>query len=178
MAELGPVSLRREPLAGPGRFHLETDAALNPAKTRAEPDGSFLTFAGGGAIVRTEAMRPVTTYEIALGYVGGAHEAEAICLLRGMELARKRHGATALRVRTDNLPLVDSLSGKIAPRAARFVAVLDLIRTERERFVGVEVLWSPSFHAPTRADGVPSADVLARRAAGLEPRPAQGRRGR
>jgi ribonuclease HI len=113
-------------------------------------------------------MLPVATYEIGLGYVGGAHEAEALVLLRGMELARKRHGATALRVRTDNLPVVRALSGEFAPTSPRFVAVLDRVRAERERFESVDIRWAPGFHQPTRADGLPSADVLARKAAGLE----------
>jgi len=151
-------------------LHLETDAALNPARTRGEPDGSLLTFAGGGAVVRTEAMLRVATYEIGLGYVGGSHEAEALALLRGMEVARERHDATALRVRTDNLPLVRALAGEIAPTAPRFIAALDRIRTERARFERVDVRWARGFHGPTRPDGLPSADILARKAAGLDPR--------
>ena len=151
-------------------YHLETDAALNPSRTRAGPDGAVLIFAGGGAIVRTEAMLAVATYEIGLGYVEAAYEAEADCLLRTMELARERHGATALLARCDNLSLVLALSGKVAPRAPRFVAVLDRLRAERARFERADILWAPSFHRPTRADGVPSADVLARKAAGLGPR--------
>ncbi|MHB8352480.1 MAG: reverse transcriptase-like protein [Thermoplasmata archaeon] len=94
-------------------------------------------------------------------------EAEAISLLRGMELARTKHGATALRVRTDNLPIVQSLAGEIVRHATRFVRALDRVREEQARFESVDFRWAPSYHGPTRNDGAPSADVLARRAAGL-----------
>jgi ribonuclease HI len=151
-------------------FHLETDAALNPAKVKKDADGTLLTLAGGGIILRTEAMRLVATYAVELGYVKGPHEAEAMAILRGMEIARDRHRATTLRVRTDNLPLVRALAGEIMPRSARFVAALDQLREERERFEEVEFRWAPGFHGKARSDGVPSADVLARKAAGLDPR--------
>jgi ribonuclease HI len=151
-------------------LHLETDAALNPAKVKKDTDGTLLTLAGGGIIVRTVGMRSVATYAVELGYVKGPHEAEAMAILRGMEIARERHQATALRVRTDNLPLVRALAGEIVPRSARFVAVLDQVREERERFEEVEFRWAPGFHGKARSDGVPSADVLARKAAGLYPR--------
>lgn len=153
-----------------GAFHLETDAALNPARTKPEPKGPPLLFAGGGVVVRTEAVRPVATYSVELGYVGGSNEAEAICLLRGMELARERHGATALRVRSDCLPLVRSLKGEEIAHAPRFVAALDLLRVELGRFERFDLRWTPGTHGADRADGLPTADALARKAAGLGPR--------
>jgi Reverse transcriptase-like len=151
-------------------LHLETDAAVNPARTQIGEDGAELRFAGGGVVVRTETMLPRAWYEVALGFVSGAHEAEAICLFRGMELARLKHHATALRARTDCLPLVRGLSGEDAVHSPRMAAALELVRAERAQFARFDLRWTPSTHAKSRPDGAPTADSLARKAAGLEGR--------
>jgi ribonuclease HI len=153
-----------ERLAGPTHSvsHLETDASVNPTRTM-----GLLRFAGGGAVVRSEDLEPVAAYRFPLGFVSGAHEAEAKALLRGMEIARLRHGATTLRVRTDNLSLVRALKGEQPIHSERMIRVLDLLRAESAKFDRVELVWAPGSDAKTRSDGQPTADSLARTAASL-----------
>jgi len=148
-------------------LHLETDASLNPTRTRIGDDGAAVTFAGGGIVVRGPDLSVVATYSVGLGYVGGAHEAEFRVLLRGMEIARRKHGATALRVRTDCLPLVRAFHGEIVLRSPVAATLLGRLRAERDRFARFDLRWARSSHSLERADGAPTADALARKAAGL-----------
>lgn len=148
-------------------LHIETDASLNPAESRVVGGVSFRR-AGGGIVVRDLEMVPVGTYSVPLGFLASTLEAEAMVLLRGMKVARVLHGATALRARTDSAHLVEIVCGRAKPHAPALGAVVEQIAAERERLSGgLEVRWSRSSHALERQAGVPTADALARKAAGL-----------
>jgi ribonuclease HI len=151
------------------RFHLETDASLNPHQ-RQEVEGWSLQRAGGGIVVRTPAMVAVGMYTVPLGFLPSAVVAEALALLRGMMIARKRHGATFLRARNDSALLVDIVSGRAAAFDPTLLAVVERVAEERDRFEGFQIRWSKSSHAHERQPGVPTADALARKAAGLSQR--------
>jgi len=153
-----------------GAFHLETDASLNPARTQRTAEGEILTFAGGGVVVRTAGMAPVATYSAELGFVATATHAEFDTLARAVRVARATHGATALRVRSDNLSIVRAVRGEGGFRDLSLAAWLDVLRREIAPLERFDLLWSPSTHGADRADGLPTADALARSAAGLGPR--------
>jgi len=150
----------------PRRFHLETDASLNPSVRRVV-EGVPLKRAGGGFVLRSPAMKIVGKYTVSLGFLSSPTLAEALVLLRGIRVARQRHGIKVLRVRTDAAHLVDILHGRAKAHYPALRTVVEQIEAEREQFAGLEVRWSPSSHAPEREAGVPTADALARRAAGL-----------
>ena len=149
-----------------GSFHLETDASLNPGQ-RKVVEGVSLKRAGGGILLRSPALTPVGMYSVSLGFLSSPTLAEALVLLRGMRLARQRHQATALRARTDAVHLVEILSGRANTRDPALLAVVEQIATERDQLSVFEIRWSRSSHAPERQPGVPTADALARKAAGL-----------
>jgi ribonuclease HI len=151
------------------RFHLETDASLNPHQ-REEAEGVSLQRAGGGIVIRTPAMVPVGMYTVPLGFLPSAVVAETLVLLRGMVVARERHGATILRARTDSALLVEIVNGKAEAFDPALLAVTERIAEERGRFERFQIRWSRSSHAHERQPGVPTADALARRAAGLPQR--------
>jgi hypothetical protein len=151
------------------RLHLETDASLNPAQ-RKVVDGVSLRRGGGGIVVRSAAMDPVGLYTLPLGFLGSVALAEAQTLLRGMQLARERHEATSLRARTDAHSLVLLVNGDSEAHDSALRGIIEKILVERGRFVNFELLWSASSHAIERQAGVPTADALARRAAGLDTR--------
>ena len=93
-------------------------------------------------------------------------------LRRAKELKIER-----LRVRLDCLSVVRHLSGEEELGtywAARFK---EETRELLSSFALIEARWTPSSHALERQAGVPTADILARRAVGLGPRKAP-RRGR
>lgn len=106
-------------------------------------------------------------YVVRLGFLSSSLHAEALLLLRGMKAARVRHGATALRVRTDSAHLVELVHGRGEAHDPELGTIVKQIAAERGRLEGFELLWSRSTHAPERQPGVPTADALARKAAGL-----------
>jgi Reverse transcriptase-like len=150
----------------PRRFHLETDASLNP-HDRHVVEGVSLKRAGGGIVLRSPAMRVVGKYTVSLGYLSSPTLAEALVLLKGIRVGRQRHGITVLRARTDCYALILLVSGRGKFHDPTLRSVLEQIVAERDQLVGFEIVWSPSSHAPEREVGVPTADALARKAAGL-----------
>jgi hypothetical protein len=148
------------------RHHLETDASLNPGE-RKLVDGVSLKRAGGGIVVRSPEMVPVGMYSVSLGFLASTALAEALVLLRGMRVARQRHGAMALRARTDAAHLVEMVQGHAEAREPTLRAVVEKVAAEIELFEDFEIKWSRSSHAREREAGVPTADALARKAAGL-----------
>jgi hypothetical protein len=149
-----------------GRFHLETDASLNPGQ-RKMVEGISLKRAGGGMVLRSPEMVPAGIYSISLGFLSSPTLAEAMALLRGMRVARQRHGVKVLRARTDCSALVGLVNCPVRARDPALRAVVEQIATERDQLIGFEMRWSPSSHAPEREAGVPTADALARKSAGL-----------
>lgn len=115
-------------------------------------------------------MALVGVYSVSLGFLSSPACAEALVLLRGMRVARQRHGATVLRARTDASHLVEIVSGRAKARDPALREVVEQIAAERALFDDFELKWSQSTHAPERQPGVPTADALARRAAGLAQR--------
>jgi ribonuclease HI len=148
------------------RFHLETDASLNPGQQKVV-GGVSLMRAGGGIVLRSPSMEPVGLYTVSLGFLSSPTHAEALVLLRGLRVARQRHGAEALRARTDAAHLVEIVSGRARTRDPALLAVVKQILAERDRFSRFEIRWSKSSHADERQPSVPTADSLARKAAGL-----------
>jgi ribonuclease HI len=153
----------------PRRFHLETDASLNPYQ-RKEVKGRSLQRAGGGIVIRAPDMVPMGMYTIPLGFLPSAVVAAALVLLRGMRVARERHGATVVRARNDSALLVEIVSGNAEALDPTLLEVVERIAEERSRLEGFQIRWSKSSHAHERQPGVPTADALARRAAGLPQR--------
>lgn len=150
-----------------GAFHLETDASLNPARTRGR-----LVFAGGGIVLRGSDMAPVASYTAKIGYVASATHAEFETLLRGIAAAQRRHGATVLRVRSDNLSLVRGVRGELAFHDPTLKAYVERVRSLASTLETFDLKWAASSHRKERADGLPTADALARKAAGLSGRKA------
>jgi ribonuclease HI len=157
--------------------HLETDASLNNSRTQLAEDGSTLCFAGGGVVLRNIAMRPVHHAAVPLGFVRSATEAECLALLAGIRMARGL-GASTVRARSDLLHLVEALNSRGTLRSLQVGGVGDQLTSEIANLRGFQILWSASHHGRTRGDGVPSADFLAREAAGLETRSLRRRRRR
>jgi|HubBroStandDraft_1064217.scaffolds.fasta_scaffold63951_2 hypothetical protein len=153
----------------PERFHLETDASLNPGQ-RGVIEGASLKRAGGGIVLRSPAMKVVGKYTVSLGFLSSPTLAEALILLKGVRVARQRHGVQVLRAHTDCHALVGLMTGQAKSQDSALRAVIGQIAAERDQLVGFEIRWSPSSHAPEREHGVQTADALARRAAGLPQR--------
>ena len=151
------------------RHHLETDASFNPGERRLV-GGVSLKRAGGGIVVRSPEMVPVGMYSFSLGFLASATLAEAMVLLRGMKVARQRHGVTALRARTDAAHLVEILHGRAKAHDPALRNVVERIAADIELFEDFEIKWARSSHARERQAGVPTADALARKAAGLAQR--------
>ena len=148
-------------------LHLETDASLNMRRPQEQPDGSNRHFAGGGIVVRTKAMDLVQQAAVPLGFVRGIDEAEALAVLEGLRIVRGM-GATGVAVRTDCLRVIDLIEDGHAETVEWRRLLGERLRAEVATFPGgVRMRWTPSFHLSTRRDGAPSADILARRAAGL-----------
>jgi hypothetical protein len=153
----------------PRRFHLETDASLNPGQ-RKIAEGVSLKRAGGGIVLRSPAMKVVGEYTVSLGFLSSPTLAEALTLFQGMRVARQRHGVRALRARTDCSSLVGFVRDGEKAHDPALRAVVEKIAAERDHLEGFEIRWSKSAHSPEREYGVPTADALARRAAGLRGR--------
>ncbi len=151
------------------RFHLETDASMNP-HIRKRVEGVYFRRAGGGFVLRSPAMKVVGKYTVSLGFLSSTTLAEALVLLRGVRVARQRHGVQVLRVRTDCFALVGLVSGRGKAHDPALRTVIEQIAAERDQLEGFEVRWSASSHAPEREAGVPTADALARKAVGLSNR--------
>jgi hypothetical protein len=150
---------------------------LNDRRIRTIDDGSALRFAGAGVVIRTVAMRHVAHAAVPLGFVRTSGEAEGKALLEGLRLARS-HGATAVFGRSDHLSLVEFANGREELRDPHMLTVGQELRAEIAGLSGFILRWAPSFHRPTRGDGVPAADFLARQAAGLGVRKVRYRRRR
>ena len=174
--ESGTEATPPEPPA-PGRhLHLETDASVNQARTRGGVHGQRTFLAGAGIVLRSEAMHPLVVESISLGYVESATHAEGLALRLGIRRAR-RMGASSLRVRSDCAPFVSVLNGRSEFEDPSLALLAEELRRELGGLREFQILWTRSFHARSRGDGVPAADHLAREAAGLSARtPFRGRR--
>ena len=160
------ILCRQETKVGRSRdvphFHLETDASLNHSRTLGP-----LVFAGGGIVVRGSDLSPVASYSAKIGYVASATHAEFETLLRGVAVAQRRHGATGIMARSDNLSLVRGVAGELTFHDPTLVAYVERVRVLATGLESFDLLWAPSTHRQARADGLPTADSLARKAAGL-----------
>ncbi len=154
--------------------HLETDASLNLKKTKTGDDGRPLWLAGGGIVVRSPEMKPLGWDSIPLGYVRSAEHAEGLALLEGMRQAREKFGATELRARSDNYVLVQHVNREYKMSEGSIQDTVARIWSEAENFSRFKLLWSASSHVWFRSDLTPTADTLARSAAGLELRGVKG----
>jgi hypothetical protein len=151
------------------RHYLETDASLNPAQ-RKIVEGITLERAGGGIVLRSPSMQVIGSYTVSLGFLSSPTLAEGLVLLRGVRVARRRHGVKVLRARSDCSALVGLVNGTGRAGDPTLSSVVEQIALERDQLEGFELMWSPSSHAPEREAGVPSADAIARHAAGLASR--------
>ena len=157
-----------------GPHHLETDASLNLRKTKTSDDGHPLWLAGGGVVVRSPEMKPLGWEAVPLGYVRSTEQAEGLVLLAGMKHARVRFGATELRARSDNYVLVQHVNRRYKISEGYIQEMVARIWSEAQSLVRFKLLWAPSSHVWFRSDLTPSADTLARSAAGLELRGVKG----
>jgi ribonuclease HI len=103
---------------------------------------------------------------VELGYLPSATHAEYAALLRGLEIALKA-GVRDLFVRTDNRAVVEHYSGAWKAEAHGIPEQLVQVRELAARFRTFDLKWAPTSHRLTRRDGSPTADSLARKAAGL-----------
>ncbi len=142
-------------------WHLETDASLNPSRAR-----NGLPFAGGGVVLRDSHLKLKFARAVELGYFPSATHAEYAALLCGLEIALGE-GVRAIFIRTDNRLLVEQYSGAWRARSSGLPDLLARLRDLAGRFDSFELRWGPSSHRKTRPDGAPTADTLARKAAGL-----------
>ncbi len=98
---------------------------------------------------------------------GCNNEAELKALMAALHAARG-HGATAVRVFTDNSVLVEQLGAVRVPPVARLADLFDEARGLLASFDGCSVAWIPGHRNA-------EADALARAALGIAPRPAPKR---
>ena len=154
--------------------HLETDASLNLTKVRRADSGGICWFAGGGIVVRSPEMKPLGWEAVPLGYVRSTEHAEGLALLEGMRRAREKFGANQLRARSDNYVLVQHVNRQYEVSEAYIQEMVASIWAEAKNLALFKLLWTPSSHAWFRADLTPSADTLARQAAGLGLRAVKG----
>jgi ribonuclease HI len=138
-------------------------------------DGSREWFAGGGFVLRSISMRPVAEAAVPLGFVRNATHAEGLALLHGVTRARAL-GASQIRARVDSMPLLRILEGLVPVREPWERDLVGQLTSETAPLASFRALWTPSFHGRSRGDGMRSADILAREAAGLEPRRHRNRR--
>jgi len=157
-----------------GPHHLETDASLNLKRTKLDGDGRPLWLAGGGIVVRSPEMKPLGWEAVPLGYVRSTEHAEGLALLEGMRHARGKFGATELRARSDNFVLVQHFNREYKVSESSILEIVTKLWVEAEKLARFKLLWTPSSHAWVRSDGAPTADTLARSAAGLELRDLKG----
>ena len=152
------------------RYHLETDASVNRASPKRDGEnGRPLFRSGGGVVLRDRTMRPFEEHSISLSYLPSVSDAERAALLWGLRRAAKL-GIARLRVRNDNLPLIQALNR--ARNEPNYIAAPQLSEVVRisTSFESIEFRWARSIHSVRRVDGAHSADFLARRACGLGPR--------
>jgi hypothetical protein len=157
-----------------GPHHLEIDASLNLDKSKVSADERTLWLAGGGIVIRSPEMKTLHWETVPLGYVLSAEHAEGLALLEGMRRARVRFRASGLRARTDNFVLVQHVNRVYKVSERTILEVVANIWGEAENLAPFKLLWAPSNHAWVRSDGAPTADSLARSAAGLELRRVKG----
>ncbi len=163
--------MERGPAAGPPEagfriLHLETDASCNFQRTRPRAGLNPLVYAGAGVVVRSVTMRPVALHSVRLGFVPSSHHAEYLAFLCGLRFARQ-HGATGLFARCDLLPLVQQVNGEVTDSGEGVPELARQIAAERTGFNPFRLRWGQSTHRKTRGDGVPTADLLAKRASGV-----------
>lgn len=149
------------------RYHLETDASVNRAQTRRVDEGNLMLYhAGGGIVLRDLSMKPFEEHAVDLGYLPSASQAECAALHWGLRRAfQLRIGR--LRVRNDNLPLMQALARAVVEPEFRVPTDLSEVAEAARRFESIQFRWSKSTHSMERGDGAHSADFLARRACGL-----------
>lgn len=158
-------------------LHLETDASVNMRSVRTTEAGSQEFFAGGGYVLRSISMRPVSNAGVPLGFVSNTQEAEARALLQGIRAAKAK-GATFIRARMDSLRAMDAINSRAGGTSGVSDQTIAELLEEIGNLKAFQLLWTPSFHGLTRGDGVPTADILAREAAGLRRRKIRNRRHR
>ena len=134
---------------------------MNPARTR-----GGLPFAGGGVVLRDPHLKVKTARAVELGYFPSATHAEYAALVCGLEITLSE-GVRAIFVRTDNRALAEHYRGTWRAKSPGIPEQLARLRELAGRFDSFELRWSPTSHRLTRADGAPTADALARKAAGL-----------
>lgn len=144
-------------------LHLETDASCNFQRTQPREGLTPLVYAGAGIVLRTVTMRHVSSHSLRLGYVPSPHQAEYLAFLRGMELA-KAAGATGLFARSDLISLVHQVNGELVDGGEGVPELARRIAEVQAGFVPFKLRWGRSTHRKTRGDGVPTADLLAKRA--------------
>lgn len=147
-------------------LHLETDASCNFQRTQPRPPLKPLVYAGAGVVIRSVTMRLVAMHSVRLGFVPSSHQAEYLAFLNGMNLAKK-HGATGLFARSDLLPLVQQVNGELEDGGEGVAELAKRIEEARAGFAPFKLRWAPGTHRRTRGDGVPTADLLAKRASGV-----------
>ena len=134
----------------PSRFHLETDASLNPGQRKVVAGVSFRR-AGGGIVLRSPGMEVVGIVHRSSRVPVFDPHAEALVLLRGIRVARQRHGATVLRVRTDSAQLVELVTrASEGPRPRPSARWSSRSRPSGTNFAGFDTPVVP-LHPRTRA---------------------------
>jgi ribonuclease HI len=144
-----------DPGAGTWRIHCDGSAVPNPGRM------------GLGAVLIEPDGTP-HTLSIVPPHRGCNNEAELRAVMAALHEARA-HGATTLRIHTDNSTLVAQLGGQRAPAIARLAALFDEARALLAGFGSVSLEW-----IPRHRNG--EADALARAALGMAPKPGRRRR--
>jgi ribonuclease HI len=146
-------------------YRLEIEVATNPGRTAFGSD-SGLVFAGAGIVVRTPRLESLGTYSVPLGFVRSRLHAEYLALLRGLEIARERHGASGLFVRAGYL--TRSITDGERPRDRSLESLVARVRELADPLSPFVILWTPAAPERNRDDASPEGEALARRAAGLD----------
>ena len=159
-------------------WNLETDASVLVARPPGRGQGGpAVPIAGGGIVLRDPSLKVVEARSIVLGATESPTHAEYAALLAGLRIAHG-HGVEHLRIRNDNLSLVRNLTGRPEWAAKDMEPAFREILELRSRFLTFDLRGAAASHAAERGNGQPTADLLARRAIGLGPRPVRRRRGR
>jgi hypothetical protein len=146
-------------------YRLEIEVATNPARTAFGSD-SGLVFAGAGIVVRTPRLESVEAYSVPLGFVRSRLHAEYLALLRGLEIARERHGASGLFVRAGYS--ARNITDGERPRDRSLESLVARVRELADPLSPFVVFWTPASSDRGPDDASPEGRVLARRAAGLD----------
>ena len=149
------------------KYTLETDGSVRPGERHKSRD--WPSVGGAGIVLWDPAMVLLLAESVHLGVVSSSTEAEFRAALIGLRRARDRR-VERLRIRSDCEPVVRHLMGEEPLETRWALSAQEELRELLGGFDLVEAIWTPSSHALERRAGVPTADYLARRAAGLGPR--------